>query len=934
MTTKTHWGALGAIFTLGAILVATSCTEKFEQVENNQQGIEDIFRPSDPQPKTITVTGYTDNGADSKSVLDGMNVRWTAGDCFSMMGTGSKTETVIKTTRNLTLLSLDDFAAMKTGDSRTVMITSLAYDCYKLGVDSNGNWTSIGHDSKTYTNYGKNLKSQASQANQQSLFNDMMGIANGTNAANFLFTIKKTSGGYSIKSNACGKYISAAEKNKPLNSSEYSLSIKHQDYEGSTQLVILNGDRCAIQFIDPSNSSNFLRAQKNNSPKFESNQNGAGWSFFYLYEVETIEEGEEVTTEKDFHTKFTMEDQTTGSFTGEILEGSKLTVAVFPYSSQNSLKDGKVTIQTTGTQHYAEASFGPDASPAAGILENEEKVSFVNLCGVLKLRLTGSATITSIDLSDNNSSFNLWGKATITTDAIADRTAAASYSGGSNSIKLDCSNGVTLDPSTPKEFHFVVPAGAFASGMGIQLNTTDGTFVTSTNASNTIKRSVIKSMPVIDQSWFEEIVEELPEYNIMNYMIEDYFNNVNYTLADVDNGTSLFESMGFSSKVVNAGRSHTLDQPKKVDVTWTASGTGTATASLYSDKACTQLVDSGTASVSTGKYSFTDLVPYRTYYYKVTNGSTVLTSGGFKTTGQIRMIKIDSSWNIRDLGGWTGLGGKKLKYEMIYRGGDLDRATSAESARLRQLGMMAETDFRVLSDKSEHHTNEGYDEAYVRGETRIQNNDGEVMYYHKCADYATDKGTKTNGTGTILYQREDPDPRMNDVGTLVMHMAFTIHAVNTGHPVYFHCKSGADRTGVFAMLLEGLLGVSPMEIIKEYELTNFSYESEGFNRRHYSSDTAIGKAYRLIRDNDGLGAPASYDTYQKRCYYYFNQYFNSPNCPKRINASDLDAFIMNMLDMGPTEYEQYRPENVYDGGSANSLPSVYYWDCGHDHGWI
>jgi protein tyrosine/serine phosphatase len=41
-------------------------------------------------------------------------------------------------------------------------------------------------------------------------------------------------------------------------------------------------------------------------------------------------------------------------------------------------------------------------------------------------------------------------------------------------------------------------------------------------------------------------------------------------------------------------------------------------------------------------------------------------------------------------------------------------------------------------------------------------------------------------------------------------------------PVYFHCAIGRDRTGTFAALVLGLLGVSEGDISKDYELTYFA----------------------------------------------------------------------------------------------------------------
>jgi protein tyrosine/serine phosphatase len=51
---------------------------------------------------------------------------------------------------------------------------------------------------------------------------------------------------------------------------------------------------------------------------------------------------------------------------------------------------------------------------------------------------------------------------------------------------------------------------------------------------------------------------------------------------------------------------------------------------------------------------------------------------------------------------------------------------------------------------------------------------------------------------------------------------FLAQCMRENKPVYFHCAIGRDRTGTFAMLVLGLLGVSEGDIAKDYELTYFA----------------------------------------------------------------------------------------------------------------
>ena len=51
---------------------------------------------------------------------------------------------------------------------------------------------------------------------------------------------------------------------------------------------------------------------------------------------------------------------------------------------------------------------------------------------------------------------------------------------------------------------------------------------------------------------------------------------------------------------------------------------------------------------------------------------------------------------------------------------------------------------------------------------------------------------------------------------------FTLKCLRENKPVYFHCSLGRDRTGTFAALVLGILGVPEGDITQEYELSYFA----------------------------------------------------------------------------------------------------------------
>ena len=55
---------------------------------------------------------------------------------------------------------------------------------------------------------------------------------------------------------------------------------------------------------------------------------------------------------------------------------------------------------------------------------------------------------------------------------------------------------------------------------------------------------------------------------------------------------------------------------------------------------------------------------------------------------------------------------------------------------------------------------------------------------------------------------------------------FEILADSNNYPIFYHCKIGTDRTGLCAILLNGLLGVSLNDIYQDYMFSNFGHIGE------------------------------------------------------------------------------------------------------------
>lgn len=190
-------------------------------------------------------------------------------------------------------------------------------------------------------------------------------------------------------------------------------------------------------------------------------------------------------------------------------------------------------------------------------------------------------------------------------------------------------------------------------------------------------------------------------------------------------------------------------------------------------------------------------IPGKTYYWKVkdkysNNESEIDT---FKTLNSpVRWISAGTVYNVRDIGGWATDNNKRVKYGYIYRGAQLKLDNQWEKSYMNDYSYQA---FDYLGINTEVELRGGFDHK----ESQIH-------------DYT--KNIYINGIGYEHILCMD-DNQKEQYRTL-----FRALTDKSTYPLYFHCSWGADRTGVLAFLISGILGVPYDNLCEEYELTSFS----------------------------------------------------------------------------------------------------------------
>lgn len=258
---------------------------------------------------------------------------------------------------------------------------------------------------------------------------------------------------------------------------------------------------------------------------------------------------------------------------------------------------------------------------------------------------------------------------------------------------------------------------------------------------------------------------------------------------------------------------------------------------------------------SSGQISLTNLYPDTLYVYRVNSANGLLKLGAFRTAGQVRMLDVDGVYNVRDLGGWQTESGT-IKYGLIFRGSEMDgeheiRISEEGIGAMRDAGVGFDLDLRLDEEVDMDGTGEepivssalgedvGYEriaieaylEPWIGAEEAGSSGESTVEAEVKAAGEAGNEVTGEESGGVSGPENVNAvsvtggiEGSVDADGIDRYYRVFRriFDCVEQGVPVYIHCWGGADRTGTVCLLLEGLLGVSESDVVKEYELTTFA----------------------------------------------------------------------------------------------------------------
>lgn len=186
-------------------------------------------------------------------------------------------------------------------------------------------------------------------------------------------------------------------------------------------------------------------------------------------------------------------------------------------------------------------------------------------------------------------------------------------------------------------------------------------------------------------------------------------------------------------------------------------------------------------------------------------------------------IALEGAVNFRELGGYPVADGRRVKYGLLYRGGNLDALQSpADRAVLESWHLAEILDLRSEGECSKHPDPQVVGARYQRV-CAMRMADGTEMDFSSSGieRLAAEKAAFEKAAGhpvhdydwfSVLYrQMPFANPAYQEL--------FSLLEQRRG-PLLFHCTCGKDRTGIAAMLILLALGASRETAIADYLLTN------------------------------------------------------------------------------------------------------------------
>ena len=191
--------------------------------------------------------------------------------------------------------------------------------------------------------------------------------------------------------------------------------------------------------------------------------------------------------------------------------------------------------------------------------------------------------------------------------------------------------------------------------------------------------------------------------------------------------------------------------------------------------------------------------------------------GGHRRGSMDRHIPLEGQPNFRDLGGYAAADGRRIKWGVVYRSGELSQLTGDDIGKLGDLGIRTVVDLRSPQEVS------------ARGEGRLPTG-AQVLAMPIASSEMFAKLIPMLLKGDFSQVPSDLLDQINRtlVRQFTEQYAGLLRALSdsANRPLVFHCTQGKDRAGFGAAMVLSALGVPWGTVVEDYLLSNHFRKEE------------------------------------------------------------------------------------------------------------
>ena len=216
-----------------------------------------------------------------------------------------------------------------------------------------------------------------------------------------------------------------------------------------------------------------------------------------------------------------------------------------------------------------------------------------------------------------------------------------------------------------------------------------------------------------------------------------------------------------------------------------------------------------------------------------------------------RIIKLEGTFNTRDIGGIFNEEGKCIQYNRMIRSDALNKITVQDVDILKQLGLKTIVDFRGKQEieKAPDIKIDGVKTIYLSPNAEVANlASGNIVDDQQKIDALIKIAGTQEGRTQLRARSDEMSEQMRElVNSPYANKQYTsfinLLTDETNLPLLHHCKGGKDRTGFATIITLFILDVSLEKVKEEYMLTKECMASRNEKRmneyRQYTNDPFV-----------------------------------------------------------------------------------------------